>query len=327
LHKKINFPMQLEIGEYMSNLNKARPPPYELVGILVHQGQTCASGHYLAYVKKDGEWFRCNDSIITKVDEETVLNQQAYIMMYEVAEMREKTCSPSSPTNMKQTQMPHVDTTPAEILKDDFSSFSTKSEVRQGSTQHSQHSQRTLLQFLTDAEGGLSTLLSDLCCDSCCNTAINEPKERRMKPQRRGRRKQPRVLREDYQSYDLVEDDDSTVGTSDSGKMRKRNSSGSLSNLVDIERSRTSPRQRTHSFSNSEPGLDMESSRGNQSTRSHNPFRKHRAHRSHSSKPSRERGRSVHASGDSRELPPLPTSGHHRRAKSISDRRKKGYFI
>jgi uncharacterized UBP type Zn finger protein len=88
LHKQIKFPMQLEIGEYMSNLNKARPPPYELVGILVHHGQTCASGHYLAYVKKDGEWFRCNDSIITKVDEETVLNQQAYIMMYEVAEMR-----------------------------------------------------------------------------------------------------------------------------------------------------------------------------------------------------------------------------------------------
>lgn len=336
LHKKIRFPMQLEIGEYMSNLNKARPPPYELVAILVHQGQTCASGHYLAYVKKDGEWFRCNDSIIEKVDEETVLNQQAYIMMYEVAEMREKACSPSSPSNMKQTQMPHVDTTPAEISKDDFSSHSAKSEVRQRprirSTRHPQDSPSKLLQFLTDAECGLSSLLSDLCCDSC-NATINEPKERRMKSQRRGRRKQPRVLREDYQSYDPAEDDDSTVGTTDTCKMRKRNSSGSLSNLVEIERSkgshrsRTAPRQRTHSFSNSEPGLDMESPCGNQSTRSESAFRKHRAQRSHSSKPSRERSRSVHASGDSRELPPLPTPGHHRRAKSISAPRKKGYFI
>jgi hypothetical protein len=347
LHKQIKFPMRLEIGEYMSNLNKARPPPYELVGILVHQGQTCASGHYLAYVKKDGEWYRCNDSIVTKVDEETVLNQQAYIMMYEVAEMREKTCSPSSPVNMKrkQTQMPYVDTNNSvEMSKDDFSTtLSVKSEVPKGpgmpSTQQQQQPQDSaskLFQFLTAAEGGLSSLLSDLCCDGC-NTAVNEPKERRMQPQRRRRRKQPLVLREDYLSFDPT-DDDSTVGTSDDSKMRKCNSSGSLSNLVEIERSNGShqhrsrtPRQRTHSFSNSEPGLDMKSpyGNGNQSTRSENAFRKHRTKRNHSSKPkpTRERSRSVHASGDYRELPPLPTPGHHRRAKSISASRKKGYFI
>lgn len=250
--------------------------------------------------------------------------------------MREKTSSPSSPTNMKQKQMPHVETAPAEESKDDLSSHSAKSEVRQGprmrSTQHPQDSRSKLLQFLTDAESGLSGLLSDLCCDSC-NTTSNEPKERRMKLQRRGRRKQPRVLREDCQSYDPAEEDDSTVGTSDSSKMRKRNSSGSLSNLVEIERSkgshrsRTAPRQRTHSFSNSEPGLDMESPHGNQSARSENALRRHRGQRSRSSKPNRERSRSVHASGDSRELPPLPIPGHHRRAKSISAPRKKGYFI
>jgi hypothetical protein len=241
--------------------------------------------------------------------------------------MREKTCSPSSPINMKQTKMPHVDTAPAEISKDDFSSHSAKSEV-------TQHPQSKLFQFLTDAEVGLSSMLSDLCCDTC-NTGTNEPKERRMKLQRRGRRKQPRLLPGYYQSYDPFEDDNSTVGTTDSYKMRKRNSSGNLSNLVEIERSKgshrsqTAPRRRNHSYSNSEPGLDIESPCGNQSTRSENAFRKHRAQRSHSSKPSRERSRSVHASGDSRELPPLPTPGygHHRRAKSISAPRKKGYFI
>ena len=95
LNKKVEFPLRLEIGEYMSQLNKARPPPYELVAVLVHQGTTCDSGHYLAYVKNDGDWYKCNDSQVSKVDLTTVLSQQAYILMYEVAEMRDNHGYPS----------------------------------------------------------------------------------------------------------------------------------------------------------------------------------------------------------------------------------------
>lgn len=95
LSKKIEFPLKLEIGDYMSRVNKARPPPYELVAVLVHQGVSCDYGHYYAYVKQCGEWYRCNDSSVEPVDVETVLNQQAYMLMYEVAEMREKHGFPS----------------------------------------------------------------------------------------------------------------------------------------------------------------------------------------------------------------------------------------
>ena len=90
LHKPITFPQKLVIGDYMSDLNKATPPPYDLVSVLVHQGQTCASGHYVSFVKRNGDWFKCNDDIVTKVDENIVMRQQAYILMYEVAEMRAK---------------------------------------------------------------------------------------------------------------------------------------------------------------------------------------------------------------------------------------------
>jgi hypothetical protein len=98
LRKKVRFPLRLEIGDFMSRVNKARPPPYDLVAVLVHQGQSCDSGHYISYVKNNGEWFLCNDSVVEKVDISTVLDQQAYILMYEVAEMREKSGfhSPSS---------------------------------------------------------------------------------------------------------------------------------------------------------------------------------------------------------------------------------------
>lgn len=88
LHKHVKFPSRLEIGEYMSRVNKSTPPPYDLVGVLVHQGRSCASGHYLAYVKSGDEWFKTNDSVVTKVDVATVMSQQAYILLYEVAEMR-----------------------------------------------------------------------------------------------------------------------------------------------------------------------------------------------------------------------------------------------
>jgi Ubiquitin carboxyl-terminal hydrolase len=90
LRKKVTFPLRLEIGDFMSKVNQARPPPYELVSVLVHQGNSCEYGHYLAYVKHSGLWYKCNDSTIEPVDVQTVLNQQAYILMYEVAEMREK---------------------------------------------------------------------------------------------------------------------------------------------------------------------------------------------------------------------------------------------
>lgn len=91
LRKKVRFSERLEIGNFMSRVNKARPPPYDLVAVLVHQGQSCDSGHYLSYVKNNGKWFMCNDSVVKEVDIDTVLNQQAYVLIYEVAEMRENT--------------------------------------------------------------------------------------------------------------------------------------------------------------------------------------------------------------------------------------------
>jgi len=91
LSKHLRFPLHMEIGEYMSHANKAKPPPYELVGVLVHQGRSCDSGHYLSYVKFQNEWYKANDSVITKVNLDTVLCQQAYILMYEVAGMRSTT--------------------------------------------------------------------------------------------------------------------------------------------------------------------------------------------------------------------------------------------
>lgn len=88
LSKFVEYPITLEIGDFMSRANQSKPPPYELVGVLVHAGQSCERGHYLAFVKSGSSWYKANDEEVTLVDEEVVLRQQAYILFYEVEGMR-----------------------------------------------------------------------------------------------------------------------------------------------------------------------------------------------------------------------------------------------
>jgi len=90
LRKDVRYPLRLEIGDHMSRVNQAKPPPYELIGVLVHAGTRCDRGHYFAIVKSGDDWYKTNDSTVTKVDLDTVLNQQAYILLYEVEGMRAK---------------------------------------------------------------------------------------------------------------------------------------------------------------------------------------------------------------------------------------------
>jgi hypothetical protein len=321
LHKKINFPLRLEIEDFMSNLNKARPPPYDLVGILVHQGQTCASGHYLAFVKKHGEWYRCNDSTVTKVDEATVLNQQAYILMYEVAEMRERTCTPRSKLR-KQLSLPVVYADDPELDKDDYTRSTHASSCRTGDRSgYSAHTRESsaapverILNFLSEAESGITRFLADLCCDNT-NNGVNEPKTCQMKRRdRRGAR-----------------DEDSIAA------MRRSFSSEGVK-VIEVERSKsgythrsqTAPRQRRNSDSY-EPGFSMDSPHSTYSARSEKLYRQQKAHERDprdASRSKRERSRSIHTPREFKGLPPLPQTGRRRRATSnASIRRKDGYIV
>lgn len=88
LSKKVKYPLRLEIGDFMSRANQGKPAPYELVGVVVHAGKSCERGHYLAYVKSGDGWYKANDEVVTAVNVETVLNQQAYVLLYEIEGMR-----------------------------------------------------------------------------------------------------------------------------------------------------------------------------------------------------------------------------------------------
>lgn len=193
LKKKVKFPLRLEIGDFMSKVNKARPPPYELVSVLVHQGNTCESGHYLAYVKHGGFWYRCNDALVEQVDVETVLSQQAYILMYEVAEMREKhgfsirqSCAPDLKRNRGISSSKQSD-------NDEFSFFSPD--------------------VLLCGMNYDTTIFSDLCHYARWGRPV------------RNNRRSSRRKRE--QSHDDLTLCDSTVESSDTARRRFRRSSSS----------------------------------------------------------------------------------------------------
>lgn len=54
---------------------------YDLLAVVNHSG-SMAQGHYTAFVKEVGRWFRFDDTWVREVDEEEVLASEAYILFY-----------------------------------------------------------------------------------------------------------------------------------------------------------------------------------------------------------------------------------------------------
>lgn len=124
LNKQISFSPTLDISPFMSLENKGKPPTYELVAFVSHQGRSCSSGHYLAYVRGSGghkgtsarPWYRVSDSDVQEVDLESVLKKEAYILMYEVKGMRHHNidgdcgsiCSTSRINDVVREQAPSI---------------------------------------------------------------------------------------------------------------------------------------------------------------------------------------------------------------------------
>ena len=170
LSKKLSFPLRLDLGDYMSRANKAAPPPYELVSVLVHQGRSCDHGHYLAYVKSGQKWYKANDDVVTETDQETVLQQPAYLLMYEVAGMRARHDDPSSSARSLQRKMQQ-----RAHGKDPLSS-STSGRIHYGSTVTTTPRPRTV--SIPDGPSGVNnnnntgSFLSALCSASEVSDSI-----------------------------------------------------------------------------------------------------------------------------------------------------------
>uniref|UniRef100_A0A6G1S5L4 Ubiquitin carboxyl-terminal hydrolase n=1 Tax=Aceria tosichella TaxID=561515 RepID=A0A6G1S5L4_9ACAR len=62
---------------------------YELRAVLTHKGRSSASGHYVAWIKKEDQWYKCDDDYVEPIDSEEILKLSgggdwhcAYVLLY-----------------------------------------------------------------------------------------------------------------------------------------------------------------------------------------------------------------------------------------------------
>jgi hypothetical protein len=56
----------LEVKKDFHNLEKERNATYELKSFISHEGPDFESGHFVAYIKVEGDWYKCSDSLVEK---------------------------------------------------------------------------------------------------------------------------------------------------------------------------------------------------------------------------------------------------------------------
>eukprot|EP00347_Sterkiella_histriomuscorum_P013357 403365027 len=56
--------------------------PYELFGLTIHIG-SLEMGHYVAYSKRQGQWYKFNDEDVREVSQKEAFSQEAYLLFYQ----------------------------------------------------------------------------------------------------------------------------------------------------------------------------------------------------------------------------------------------------
>ncbi|KAK9274644.1 hypothetical protein L1049_021895 [Liquidambar formosana] len=84
IDKHVEYPLELDLGPYTSGSQDCSVElKYELYAIVVHVGFSSTSGHYFCFIRSSPDtWHKLDDSQVTRVREESVLSQEAYILFY-----------------------------------------------------------------------------------------------------------------------------------------------------------------------------------------------------------------------------------------------------
>ncbi|PHU21405.1 Ubiquitin carboxyl-terminal hydrolase 20 [Capsicum chinense] len=82
--KHISFPLELDLLPYTENIQSYNEEmKYDLYAVIVHAGSTSSSGHCYSFIcAEPNEWYKFDDSMISRVHEDLVLAEEAYIMFY-----------------------------------------------------------------------------------------------------------------------------------------------------------------------------------------------------------------------------------------------------
>ncbi|CCD25659.1 ubiquitin-specific protease UBP10 NDAI_0F03410 [Naumovozyma dairenensis CBS 421] len=84
MKQAVSYPMYLDITEYCESSKKVLPAKYQLLSVVVHEGRSLSSGHYIAHCRQpDGTWATYDDELINKISELKLLTEpNAYYLVY-----------------------------------------------------------------------------------------------------------------------------------------------------------------------------------------------------------------------------------------------------
>ncbi|PHT96763.1 hypothetical protein BC332_34311 [Capsicum chinense] len=82
--KHVSFPLELDLLPYTdNNQTNNEQMKYDLYAVIVHAGSTSSSGHYYCFIcAEPNEWYKFDDTTISRVQKDVVLAEEAYIMFY-----------------------------------------------------------------------------------------------------------------------------------------------------------------------------------------------------------------------------------------------------
>lgn len=84
INSKVSFSEKLDLAPYMADdAADLEDLEYSLHAVIVHISPFSSAGHYIAFVRRGDQWFKCDDSSITAVSAKTVMSQNVYMLLYQ----------------------------------------------------------------------------------------------------------------------------------------------------------------------------------------------------------------------------------------------------
>lgn len=106
MKQAVSYPMFLDLTGYCVE-GKELPLKYQLITVVVHEGRSLSSGHYIVHCKQpEGHWATYDDEYINNIDEKDVLREpNAYYLVYTRLTPKQAPLR-SSPLDAKDWEIP-----------------------------------------------------------------------------------------------------------------------------------------------------------------------------------------------------------------------------
>lgn len=97
--ENLAYPINMDLTEFETD-KQLGPLKYKLVAVIMHEGRTVSSGHYIAFARQpNNQWMEYDDDFVKKVPESEIeSNSSAYILIYSRLLLKRPQTPPKKPS-------------------------------------------------------------------------------------------------------------------------------------------------------------------------------------------------------------------------------------